>query len=1133
MSISALFAAGCSGHRTLPAAALLLFALTASPLGFCLLGAEAATVPGAGSEYRAEPCQVVIYSARIDGAIDASDAELARIARESGSIERVAFAAVNGPAAINARRQVLRAGSAEHRYPGMSVDFRGLLQRGGGRFGSVVWGADGQSADLRAADGVSLLHWDLPRHPGDQALRVRITRDQELLATLRIRESARGPAAELWPDWVRIDVPGRGGSIVQIYDYNGSLPAELELEPGPFGKVVRGRSVPGVGMAVAPGGFVTTEDAGGVDTPAAAVDYHYALNDLTFDYDSGWQPPGNEEPGGWPMQMRFQFGGGFDIASNIDGAFHLRDEELTLGAGGGDLLADFGAEMEMQAALDLYIIDPIILPVPYVPRFDLRAYDDTTFDSFLLDSSVQIEDDGRGLLYAVPLAGIPWLFEGGVAGNAAVHMDGEMSADALTTEEGLRFETEAESGFVRAPGGSYHSSSEYLDNLDLDTQVWLYPTGFIRLFGFTWYYELPLGIEWVVTEGRFDMEMSPSSIDFDLRPGDLLWSFAAPAEIADPLRGVEGFGDHLWLTSGGPDNLLHEITRDGVWLRSFAAPAGSGWADLATDGDYLYATAASGIEQIDPLTGLATGWQLPSPVEMPLGLAYEPGADLFWCGNAAGELAAVDRGGVVQTEFGALGPLNALAWDNADADTSWLWVAATDDSLLRQFDPRQGFFTGRSFNVGLGGLAGGGFDRGRGTWLGATVAQPATLLGLKLNDGFQPDTVYVQILQTRVDRPYVMPGQSLGMDLQWRYEDTIAPDSAAVLLIEAQMGEDLGSGIDPWQVIVDTVRNVAPGIYTSHFQFTLSHEAPVGVSGRAGAMLERQDWPEVTDSLYEGTFMVGINPEAGSIAGVVLNRATGEGVGGMRVELRHADGDPSGIWTNVREAGDFELDAVDPGDYYLELSHDWYAPLREPPVGSFAVEPYAAVDRDTLEATEEGMAYIEIRPESPSRYEVIYFPESLNVRTSFTPNCEYRWVKGLKGEPVEGYFFAFEDESLGTEPGYMRIWFDLPTATTPSAMGLEWRGIGKKTLRDNIYAYYKVNDTPIWRGTDRYIYDTSWLDYGHVAGNALLLNGRNKLRLGATNDTDWSEHIIDTMRWSFYGWHPEAAAPVSSHQAME
>ncbi|MAE71229.1 MAG: hypothetical protein CME06_12280 [Gemmatimonadetes bacterium] len=96
-------------------------------------------------------------------------------------------------------------------------------------------------------------------------------------------------------------------------------------------------------------------------------------------------------------------------------------------------------------------------------------------------------------------------------------------------------------------------------------------------------------------------------------------------------------------------------------------------------------------------------------------------------------------------------------------------------------------------------------------------------------------------------------------------------------------------------------------------------------------------------------------------------------------------------------------------------------------------------------------------------------------------------------------------------------------------VGLEWKGIGLKYLWDNIYTYYRVEDTTIWNGFQTYICDSSWIDYSNVASGELLTPGeRNRIRFSATNESDWSEHVVDTMRWSFHGWHPGESAGVSS-----
>jgi len=1074
---------------------------------------SSAAVPGPESH------RAVVYTARVDGGMPHSLAELERIAREQGTVEEIRFDAARGPAEVDGRR-LLRVGSARHRYPGFSANLRQLLDDGGGRLGSLRLHEGGRVATLAAADDETALRWDLPARPGIDALRFRVDRRGAEVLDAWVHEVARKPAGALWPVALRIDVPRTGGSIVQFIDHGAASPPASDL--GPFARPARGVSVVHTDSAArAPGA------AAEVDYPGDSVAYDYSLTGLSFDFDSGWQPPGNEEPGGWPMQLRFQLGGGFDVASQVAGTFELDGEYLILGTGAGDLAADFGAEMELLAALDLYIFDPFVMPVPFVPYFDLRAQDQASFDSFLLDDRVEIEDDGRGLLMEAPLAGLPWLFEGGVAAHAAVHMDGSMSAESITTDDALRFDAEGEQHWVRAPDGVVHTTTHYNERLDLDTQVWIFPSGFLTIFGLTWHYALPLGIEWIVTEGQFDMDMTPSDVDFELLPGDLLWSFGAPPQLGDSPRGVEWVEDRLWATTSGADNWLHEMTKEGELLRSLLQPEQTGvegWGDLARDPDFLYAGAQGVVDQIDPSTGEVTGVAFPAPLTELSGLAFDRSSDQFWGGDGYGEIVAFDRQGVERARFAGGLPVAGLAWDGTDPAQPWLWVATEVDAVVRQFDPLTGGYTGLEFDAALeASAAGGAYQPATGAWIGGSAEQPPTFFGLKVAPAYQPDTVFVEVLETTTDRNFVLPGQPIALSVRWRFEDTIAPDTPADIALTATIGEDDDGVIDPWQTETATIEEVVSGVYVTRFDFEIPLDAPLDVDGLGGAELLLLRDPGVLDARFDATFVVGQNPDAGAITAVMINSATGRGVGDLRVDLVRGNGDPTGQWTMTEPSGSFLIASVDPGSYYLESGHDWYADARHPALGSIIVDPRVTVDRDTLQVEEAGMAYIEVRPESPSRYEVDYFPQSLAVNTSFTRHCEYRWVRGLADEPTEGYFFAFEDENLGTNPGYMRLWFDLPADAPVSDVGLTWKGIGKKSLYYKVYAYYKMNDTPIWRDRDRYIYDSTWLDYSHLGDAGLLLEGggRNKFRFGTTNETDWSEHIVDTMRWDFFGWHPE------------
>ncbi len=1069
--------------------------------------------------------QAIVTTARIDGGIDLPLVELTRIARERGTVERLVFDPEVGPH-VGLTRTILHAGEPEHRYPGFWTELRPFLEESL-KNGAATLAPGGLRARMEATETTPALDWTLPRQ--GEPLRARLMRDEQTIAADATVFEGRSADGALWPILVRVDAPGRGGSLVQILDYEGAEPARLD--PGPYGCPIRRRTV--IGEGALPMGTESLD--GPIDYAADEIDFHYSLTGLSFHYDSGWQPPGNSEPGGWPMQLQMVFGAGFDISSNVSGELQLDRDRLMLGDASGDLLIDFGAEMWMKGAFDFYIIDPIVVSLPYVPYYDLRVYDTEEFDSFLLGSAIDVSDAAYGTLLSIPIFGVPWIVTGGVSAKAAVVLEGNMTAESIETEDGLEFSYEGQSHLVYAPGGSYHTNADYNEYLELGVKLWVFPKGWVKVFGFGWNYELPLGVEWEVLTGQYDMDFNSSPVDFELVPGDLLWSFPADTLDATRPRGTAALGDVYWITSGsgiGGDNYLYKFDTTGNLLLRFPQPIGDdpeGWGDLAQDGAYLYGSAGETIEQIDPASGAPTGVIIPGPFARNRALAYDPASDHFWVASIASNLVEIDRTGTEIARHANSIPATGLAWDNAVPDSSWLWVVSDGDSLIYQFDPRNGVYTGLALDCGTPITGAGSYIRETGAFLGVDLAWPQSVFGMKLNEGFVPDTVYVGLIEATANRSYAMPGDRIGVTLRWKYENTIDREAPADVVIDALLAKNVAPGYQPSERQRELREEVLPGIYESRFDFELTRFAPLDSSGVTGGRVFFPGEGQAADTLLGPTFTVGINPEAGSISGSFIHSGTGLGVERLRVALYRSDGEFSGNAVATDSSGSFLLEHVDPGSYYLEAVHPWFAATREPEIGTLLLEPLGEVARDSVAIDEIGMAYIQAEPQSPSQFLVSWYPTELNVNHSMTYLSDYRFVEDLKDEPTEGYFFAFEDEDFGWSPGYIALNFDLPSDASLEHVGLEWNAIAEKYLWDNVFAYYLLEGHTIWNGRDKYIYDTAWIDYAHVAPGSWLRPGsRNHIRFGATNESDWSEHIVDTMRWNLYGWHPDAEAGVGS-----
>lgn len=1070
-------------------------------------------MPEPGSRFEFDT-RAVAYTAKIEGGMVLDLDELKRIAHEKGTVEFLYFDSGEG-SADPVGREVFNVGSAEYRFPGFFTSFRALLDTGAAPgCGDLEWNGTGLEATMTGLDGVTGVDWVLPRDIGVEPLVAKVTLECRVAAHVYTWETLRVAGSTPLPEVVRVDIPEKNGSIIQVIDYGGS--PSRDYDPGPFDRVVRGRSsISGAGVST----------SNGLLREGDEVSYNYSLTGLSFDYDSLWQPPGNSEPGGWPFQLRLNFGAGFDIASHIGGYFNLDGDQLAPGEGAGDFLVDLGAEMWMLGAIDIYIIDPIIVSLPYVPYYDLRVYDDEEFDSFLLGSSVEVRDSGfTETLFAIPLIGVPWFFEGGLKASAKITLEGSLAGRSISTADGAVYTAEGESKEVDVRDASYHTVSAYNEFMELTSYLWIYPRGYVKVFGFTWHYSLPLGVEWEILSGRYDMTFNESPIDFD--PGYTAWRFDIEETIDGSVHGVESKDEFVWVAKTGADErVLFKYAASGELVESYDQPPHTGppgWADLASDQDYIYAGCGSAIDQIDPADGSYTGVSIPGPLVDNRALARDPAADHFWTGDSTGEIVEFDRSGAVFSTFSSFLPVTGLAWDDVSPGAPWLWAAGAGDSLVRQFDPISGEYTGIDYTAG-GVLAGGGdFDRFEGEFIGVLDGDPASVFGMRLSDGFTPDTVYLELLDLTTDKSYVRPGEEIDVQFECRYENTINTDDPADISVKVLIGAaNNPPGYTPRITSGKIFKDLLPGIFEYAFTFAVSDGAPVDSTGIAACRVFIDNEPLIADTLTSEPFTIGINPDAGSVSGLLLNRGTGRGVPGMDVDLYGIDGKYTGRSALTDSAGCFVIEFVDPGSYCIETGHEWYESLRDPEFGEFILEARQNVDRDTLLVVETGMAYIELKPDTPSQFEISWYPTELDVSWSITYLSEYGWVEDLEDDPVDGFFFAFEDENLGWYPGYIMLTFQLPAEAEVGHVGLEWNGIALKYMWYNVFAYYKINDDTIWNMMDKYIYHTNWLDYTHLAPGDMLDPGeQNMIFFGATEDSDWSEHIVDTMRWNFHGYHP-------------
>ncbi len=478
-----------------------------SVLTVCLMAA-----PAMAAEAGTDLSYARVYAARVQAEAGQTLADLEQIARTQGSIEVIGFTAEAGPSRPSSR-VLVNAGEAGLGYPGFSVRAQAMLAKQKAA-GKLEASSDGTSAtsqvDFNGKQAV--MNWSLPTTKGEP-LSVSATVDGEPLATTTIHPMGAKAGSSL-PDVITTTVAEKNLTIVQVFEYLEGQPAPVETAPiAPEAPIIAPQAAAGGEAPLTDEGFVVTEQAV----------FDSDLTGLSWSWDTKWWPGDNEEPGGFPVQIRILMGVGADINSHIQGGFGLEyvSSLMQAGAATGDLAMDFGAELSAQGALDLGIVDPITFDIPYIPQFDLRVYDQATFNSFLLDTTVEISDaTGRQRIVEVDivdlvladLIDIPGL-GGGITIDGALSATGTMTAESISMTDGNVFTAEGQALPVTIGPEGYQTAASYNEDFEGQATLIAYPVMYIELLWWTW--DLPVfDLPWDIISGPIDLDFSNSGLDF-------------------------------------------------------------------------------------------------------------------------------------------------------------------------------------------------------------------------------------------------------------------------------------------------------------------------------------------------------------------------------------------------------------------------------------------------------------------------------------------------------------------------------------------------------------------------------------------------------------------------------------------
>ncbi len=125
---------------------------------------------------------------------------------------------------------------------------------------------------------------------------------------------------------------------------------------------------------------------------------------------------------------------------------------------------------------------------------------------------------------------------------------------------------------------------------------------------------------------------------------------------------------------------------------------------MAYDGNHLYSSDDAYVCEwyVSGLPGhpvLHVVGSFPGPENPNRAMAYDPATAHFWTANFVSDIYEFDRSGEVINQFPNAYSIYGMAWDTICPNGPWLWLSTQDPSMVRQFDPLTGTYTGVAFPV--------------------------------------------------------------------------------------------------------------------------------------------------------------------------------------------------------------------------------------------------------------------------------------------------------------------------------------------------------------------------------------------------------------------------------------------------
>ncbi|MCX8064289.1 MAG: hypothetical protein N3G21_03870, partial [Candidatus Hydrogenedentes bacterium] len=459
-----------------------------------------------------------VYTANWKGDNIPSQSQIKDLTKDYGSLEYIEL----GEDGVF-RRHIFQFGKPGVGYPGFTSLTRSMLEE---RISQVVHKGESGIDIYRLETYPLLIEWKLSTSKDNSGLmKADCYLDGKLVYTEIREELYSGEGVRPKEIMVEYNSEGSKGIIYQIFE-----PARLSDS-----------SVKNSKSLVNGGRFdIVKVDAKG--DPGKAMQYQPVQftaprKGLDLSFDSGWWPNGKdggfeENPGGFPVQVRIRAAAVANYQADVQGFFYFDQPWLTAGNASGFWGYDFGGELYMKAGFDIGILPPFVVDIPYIPDVNLRSTKYDNFNSWLLDSVSVLQDETpKTHLFEVDLVPVilslvgitlpDWLkwipFSAGAGMDVSTKTDGSLECETISLQEGLVIWTEGQSVPVEVGQNGYRTILNYNEICNLYLTIKFFPTVFIKIFSLR--YDLPiLTIPWSPFNGPLDLEFTSCEVNFTSEP---------------------------------------------------------------------------------------------------------------------------------------------------------------------------------------------------------------------------------------------------------------------------------------------------------------------------------------------------------------------------------------------------------------------------------------------------------------------------------------------------------------------------------------------------------------------------------------------------------------------------------------